>query len=87
MSRTPQNYITTWTTTRSTTSQAQSAGSDPDKPLSARLLGALGFHRITDAELMAKFRLQREQALRRIDVLEREMEAEAGGLRRSEDES
>ena len=42
---------------------------------------------MTDAELIVKFRLQREQALRRIDVLEREMEAEEGGLRRSEEES
>ena len=62
----------------------QSAGVDPDKLLSTKLLSALGFHRITDAELLVKFRLQREQALRRIDVLEREMEAEAG---RSEEKS
>lgn len=43
---------------------------------------------MTDDELLLKFKSQREQALKRIDTLEREMEeAKAARLRSSEDKS
>lgn len=49
----------------------------PTKPsLTTRLLGVLGVRSLSDEELLVKFRRERENYLKKIEELERELEAD-----------